>query len=595
MISRYHWTIFTAAVILAMLFSLFPLGAVKAEGEDPAPTETPVTETQPAATETQTVITEEVSPPAIETASAPEEIPPTVEEVFAQFPDGVTVVPLDSLGQPLTMAEEATAKSYVTGDPVYCPQNVSFGDQCTHYDTIDEAINQSMTTDFGTVYVEVNYTDSNPAPITIDGSLVPPDWRSFYLIGGVDIDTGEIVGRTKLTRQIVVNNVPNFYMENFSVTLPDTVQPNLAEVAGDSSAAFSAETIGNISISDSDFNNNPGPGISINTAGDISLYDVQANNNGNSNIITNYYGNIYITHSKFNENQGTGLVASTDDGEIMATCNQAMNNVLLDYEYLETVGGGMYLESRGANGFGGELTYGNIHIWCDNASGNDGFGLIADSLGGTIDSTGNSFKNNGLIDFFALSNNEVVGGGISCSEICPTCKSNGSSGEEEEPTDGNTQVVIVKTGEGIGSAELKPGYFTVFKLYEQQEEKEHLVQLTALPSGSAPNGSSAVYTPLDENKLPAPLPEGTILIPWGFNLAVTNPDGTTVESLIGYMMIRFYLPEGFVLPTGMRLVIQHYNTATSGWEPMSTAVGGGTAFTYASKPGTYVLTMEPIK
>ena len=50
-----------------------------------------------------------------------------------------------------------------------------------------------------------------------------------------------------------------------------------------------------------------------------------------------------------------------------------------------------------------------------------------------------------------------------------------------------------------------------------------------------------------------------------------------------------------MLPSGMRLVIQHYNPATSSWEPMSTAVGGGTAFTYASKPGTYVLTMEPIK
>jgi len=61
------------------------------------------------------------------------------------------------------------------------------------------------------------------------------------------------------------------------------------------------------------------------------------------------------------------------------------------------------------------------------------------------------------------------------------------------------------------------------------------------------------------------------------------------------MMIRFYLPEGFVLPGGMRLVIQHFDPATSSWEPMSTAVGGGTAYTFASKPGTYVLTMVPIE
>ncbi len=156
-------------------------------------------------------------------------------------------------------------------------------------------------------------------------------------------------------------------------------------------------------------------------------------------------------------------------------------------------------------------------------------------------------------------------------------------------------MVIVKVGEGNGTTEIKPGYSTVFKLYEQQEEKERLVQLTALTSGSAPSGSSAVYTPLNEGTLPAPLPEGAKLIPWGFNLAITNPDGTAVESLIGYMLVRFYLPEGFVLPGGMRLVIQHFDPATSSWEPMSTAVGGGTAYTYASKPGTYVLTMVPIQ
>ncbi len=44
-------TLFTAAVILALLFSAFPLGAVMAEGEDPAPPETPVTEEVPAAQE----------------------------------------------------------------------------------------------------------------------------------------------------------------------------------------------------------------------------------------------------------------------------------------------------------------------------------------------------------------------------------------------------------------------------------------------------------------------------------------------------------------------------------------------------------------
>lgn len=172
MFHKFRWSILSAAVILALLVSAFPLGAVMAEGEEPAPTETPVTEELPA--------TQEEAPPPVEVAM-------TVEEVVAQVPEDVVVVPVDPAGVALPMVEEAVAKSYVTGDPVYCPMNIPFGDSCFHYDTIDEAINQSMTTDFGTVYVEVNYSDSNPAPIMIDGSFGPGQAWQFYLIGGVDI------------------------------------------------------------------------------------------------------------------------------------------------------------------------------------------------------------------------------------------------------------------------------------------------------------------------------------------------------------------------------------------------------------------------
>ena len=573
MLSRYRWTIFTAALILALLFSVFPLGAVKAEGEDPAPTDTPVTETQPAATEEQPAGGGASSPPAEETS-------PTVEEVIAQVPDGVTVVPLDPIGQTLTMAEKGTAEANVTGDPVYCPMNVLFGNPlCEHYITIDEAINRSMMADFGTVYVEVDYSDSNPAPIIIDGSYGQDFPQQFSLIGGVDISTGEIVGRTKLSRQIIVSYVPIFNFENFSVTLPEVILPGPnAPIVEAAPAAFFIDSTGNININDSDFNNNPGPGIAINTTGMVSLYNVQANNNGSGNVIANQAGDVFLTHSQFNGNQGTGLDVTTS-GNIFAVCNQAKNNAGVDARFPEIGSGGMYLQAAG-----------DITVWCSKVKGNSSYGLIADTLTGNITVASNNFSGNELIDFVPLSENPLIEQTAPCSEICPSCKG-GGSGEEEKPTEGNTQVVIVKVGEGDGTAEIKPGYSTVFKLFDQ----ERLVQLTALTSGSAPSGSTALYTPLDEGTLPAPLPEGASLIPWGFNLSLTNPDGTPVESLIGYMLVRFYLPEGFVLPGGMRVVIQYYDPATSSWEPMSTAVGGGTAFTYATKPGSYVLTMEPIE
>ena len=100
---------------------------------------------------------------------------------------------------------------------------------------------------------------------------------------------------------------------------------------------------------------------------------------------------------------------------------------------------------------------------------------------------------NGFGDYPSETPITLTDNSFDCS-ICPVCKSNGSGGEKENPTDGNTQVVIVKVGEGVGSAEIKPRYSTVFKLYEQQEEKERLVQLTALTSGSAP-AAAARSTP----------------------------------------------------------------------------------------------------
>ena len=42
-----------------------------------------------------------------------------------------------------------------------------------------------MNSDFGTVYVEVNYTDSNPAPIIIDGTNGPFGAWTFTVMGGV--------------------------------------------------------------------------------------------------------------------------------------------------------------------------------------------------------------------------------------------------------------------------------------------------------------------------------------------------------------------------------------------------------------------------
>ena len=282
-------SIFSAALILALLFSAFPLGAVMAEGEDPAPPETPVTEAQPAAPETQPAVTEEAPLPANENTPAAEDTPPTVEEVVAQVPDGVTVVPLDPVGEVLILAAEATASALVSGDPVFCPGGVPLGDPtCVHFASIDEAINAVYDADQGTVYVEANYTDLTPEPIFIDGNIFTNwEYRSLTLIGGVDISTGEVVGKTTLNRRMVVENMRFFNMQNF--ILNDVVEPlpDFLEVEATPEAAFTftSDSSSDMSIVNSEFTNNAGAGIMIQTSGLVSLDAVKSNNNGAGNTV----------------------------------------------------------------------------------------------------------------------------------------------------------------------------------------------------------------------------------------------------------------------------------------------------------------------
>ncbi len=360
-------TLFTAAVILALLFSAFPLGAVMAEGEDPAPPETPVTEEVPAA--------QEESPPLVE-------VEMTVEEVAEQAPEGVVVVPVDPAGMALPMVEEATANSYVTGDPVLCPTGASWGDPaCVHYATIDEAIDAAYGFDFSTIYVEAAYTDLTPEPIFIDGDFFDnQEYRSLTLIGGVDISTGEVVGKTTLNRRMVVNNMRFFSMENFVLNGVVESNPNLPEVEATPDAAFtfSSDRGDEITVINSEFSNNAGAGLMIQNSGLVSLDAVKANDNGAGNTVTSGAFGVFIYQSQFNNNQGTGLVVDSADN-IFMVCNQAKNNAGVDTQFPEIGGGGIYLKTPGTLGGNGFPPTGDIVLWCNKVSGNSSYGLVAET------------------------------------------------------------------------------------------------------------------------------------------------------------------------------------------------------------------------
>ncbi len=531
----------------------------------------------------------------------------TVEEVVGQLPEDVMVVPVGPVGEVLSLAEDETAQSLVSGDPIYCPAGVPyldiFNSDCTDdLPTIEDAIAEAAglgsieysNSGSGTIYVAVDYTDLTPAPVVINGLNWPdaPNWLD--LIGGVDFSTGVVTGKTVLNRPIEVSNLLSFRMENFVIS-------------GVQETVLTVSQTDDVYVFNSDLSGNTGAGLDIEVSGDAILGDVKADENGATNevdaafvsltnvsssgnqngsgMVVNSTGDVFVEFSKFNSNGSTGLLAAAGSN-LFVLCSQALNNVSTAPTIFAVLPGnadGMNLSSTN-----------DMMLLCNKMKGNSGYGLNA-TAGGTIYMGSNIISGNGNLEQYWWPPESVVEEqDAPCSYLCPSCKGDGS-GDEEESKEGKTQVVIVNVDDPNGTAEFKGGYATVFKLMEEQDGKEKEIQRTILMSGSAPDGSTGVYTPLDESELPAPLGEGITFIPYGFNLAITNPDGSPLDALIGYMVIRFYLPDGFVLPGGMRLVIQYFDPATSSWTPMSTAVGGGMAFTYANKPGTYVLTMVPIE
>ncbi len=516
MFKKSRWSMLTAALILALLFSAFPLGAVMAEGEEPPLPETPQAEEQ--------------LPPE-EVSSVVEETPAetlTVEEVVAQVPDEVVVVPLDLNGEALPLVEETTASALVSGDPIYCPGSAIWGDvTCTAaLPTIEDAISAAALSGSGTIYVAVDYTDLTPAPVVIDGAAWPdaPSWLN--LIGGVDFSTGEVTGKTVLNRPVVVSNLLSFWMENFVIS---GVQ-GTALTIGQTEDAY---------VFNSELSGNAGAGLDIEVSGDAILGDIKADENGATNevdaafvsltrvsssgnpngsgMVVNSTGDVYVESSKFNSNGSTGLLAAAGSN-LFVLCSQALNNVSAVpttptiFAVLPGDADGMNLSS--AN---------DMMLLCNKMKGNSGYGLNA-TAGGTIYMGSNTISGNGILDQLQLvSPNPVEEQYAPCTYLCPSCKGGGSDGEEEKPQEGKTQVVIVNVDDPSGSVEFKGGYATVFKLMEEKDGKEKEIQRTILMSGSAPDGSTGVYTPLDESELPAPLGEGITFMPYGFNLAITNP------------------------------------------------------------------------
>lgn len=570
---RKSLSVLTFAIIFSLLLAAVPVSAVMAQDEAPPPEETPVEEPAP-----------------VEEAPLEETLPETVE-----------VLLVDPAGEPVSLAEEQAEVILATGDPIYCPGTLLPGSLgcSTELASIADALAfaQATTDVTGTIYVAADYDDL--AATVIDGTGFAMPFTLFLIGGVVDMTTGEVSGRTQLNYTLSAANLAGFAISNFALDVVDgdgLLITNTGDVLIENVVSHSSGRgiymdgiSGDTLIIDSSSANNGLAGLTINSTGDVLIDGLNLSGNGTTNTITaslvslrgvnasgtldgggmeiNAGSDVMVEASSFNNNGGTGLTVNTVESWNGVLCSKFMNNA----------GDGLVINGA------------NLLLLCNKFYGNMGMGVNATATT-EIDTGSNVDSANGLESI--LNAPTVLDQYAPCSLLCPSCSGGGEAEEPKVPEP--VQVVIVNVDDPSASVVLKAGYATVFKLKETSEDgSQREVQRTIMMEGAAPDGSTAVYTPLDESELPTPFGEGVTFIPYAFNLVITDPEGNPLPEVVGMMVLRFFLPPDFELPFGSRLVIQYYDPETSAWTPVSTGFGGGMAYAYVKKTGTYALTVMP--
>jgi hypothetical protein len=440
-------SLFSLALISAMLMSaILPLAAYADDGAPPAD---PGTETGPVDLPPVEETDEE---PVAPTETEVEE-PVSLPEILEQAPEGTEVVVLDENSEPLPLVTEEAAGIIVTGDPMWCPDGQTPGtdmddatQDCTDgFSTFngDGAADAgllsvlSTVSGNGTIYIanDYDYTLEQSGSIVLNGSALT--LSNLVIQGGWDFTGDALSGTSNLgTVSLEITNWTG------SVTLND-----LVSTADNTSAALTVDTTGNIivdnvsvtdnatgsgaeldscqydnltglctgsgdiTVSNSTFDDNNFNGLVTDSAGNTTLTNVQADNNGlNGAQITGSdedgTGDVTVTGGSFSNNDnGSGLDVLSDGSLTLTNVIADYNNVgaLLDVFGDITLSGGSY----NYNDFDGIEAWsaGNISLSDVDASLNTELGAYLDATYGsgsvTVDNF-STFTGNGEMGLLAL-------------------------------------------------------------------------------------------------------------------------------------------------------------------------------------------------
>jgi hypothetical protein len=171
-----------------------------------------------------------------------------------------------------------------------------------------------------------------------------------------------------------------------------------------------------------------------------------------------------------------------------------------------------------------------------------------------------------------------------------------SFSQDVEPNEGISPVVVnvdfSLDTPGQGIADVAPGRGLVFNLLGKTDQgDEILMAQAAIPAGAVPDGSHGDFAQILEAGLPAALPDGVSFVGPAFTLGFTLPDGTPFTSLNEPMVVKFKIPDGFIVPSGQALSIYFFDGST--WSKLPVTISGGYVYATTSQTGTFILALGP--
>jgi hypothetical protein len=390
--------------------------AVDPVPDEPVSTGEPIVPVEPAAT----------SEPAVPVEPAATSEPVIDGTLLELVPENTTIIVLDSVGEIQPLATQETADAIALSDPIWCPLNAKPGDTgCTSsfpsFDKLLTALATTTTLDgqllyqgAGTIYVQKGAYLGGESSIDFNNyGLSNINGSDLTIYGGWDPENNSLTDTSQFNVPIIVGSSASPW--GGSLTFNNLQFSNISN-----NTALTAYSVGDVMISDSEFNNS-NIGAEITAGGAVDISNATFNNNYLAGASLTG-SEVNIKDSKFNKNSsgsnnnptGQGLIVNSggkvtligveaNDNQLFGANIQAQGNVAIKSSIFsgnKVYTGGIY------DGYGLQIvTTGNVTLDAVTASDNYLFG--ASLTGADIPINNSFFNSNG-----SGPNNTPIGQGL---------------------------------------------------------------------------------------------------------------------------------------------------------------------------------------